>query len=29
MTKESYNPDLSGVNEEFRKAEAQKQAEAQ
>ena len=29
MTKESYNPDLSGVNEEFKKAEAQKQAEAQ
>ena len=27
MTKESYNPDLSGVNEEFRRAEAQKQAE--
>ena len=29
MTKESYNPDLSGVNEEFKRAEAQKQAEAQ
>ena len=29
MTKETYNPDLSGVNEEFKKAEEQRQAEAQ